>query len=83
MYGEIHPSGQRTESCVLALARSLARSPALCPATFSSALRIATIAVVRESHNSLDTTSDSLEHRRRQPGGSICGMQFTEDNAPR
>jgi len=81
MYGEIHPLGRPGQR--VAFSRSLARFPALCPSTFSSALHIATIAAVRESHNSLDTTSDSLGHRRRQPSGSIYGMQFTEDNAPR
>lgn len=75
MYDEIHSSdaGRRGEL----------RARALYPRRLfqTRSAHRAAIAAVRESHNGLDTTSDSLV--QRQSGGSICGMQFTEDNAPR
>jgi len=81
--GEIHSlrpaSGERRAR---ARARSLALS-VLFVDFFSSPVRAAAIAAVRESHNGADTTNDSSWHRRRQPGGRATRPVSAECNSPK
>jgi len=62
-----------------------ARARFVCPLRgfFSSPVRTAAIAAVRESHNGADTTSDSSWHRRRQPGGGATRPVSAECNSPK
>jgi len=74
------PAGERRSG-----ARARARARFVCPLRgfFSSPVRTAAIAAVRESHNGADTTSDSSWHRRRQPGGGATRPVSAECNSPK